>query len=184
MLLKKSLKTENKILIFCGLAVLGTVIFARLSCQEKPVFNTDKFEAAILQLELENNILRKLAQENEDSAQVYKNKAQKVLIKYSTIRRTDTLNLRFTDSNYCKDLELQNDDLFAAIYFDSVAISSLKQHIVKDSVIKSNLWAVNAELKENNRDLNGEVNKQSYRKKLWRSASLVLTAILTYISIK
>ena len=190
---------ENKhyktaLLIFLSALLTGLVVCITAYFMHQQDVNTE-YKRIADSTAFENRKLKEqigILETYRKQIEVRRDTIYKTAVKLRTIReasKPDTL--RFTDSNYCRNLEDENIKLWDLVGIDSLLISnykhtdSLKSNIIaNDSVVVGSLEkALNLEAK-NARVERARANLESFRKGLWRTAAILETGILTVILIK
>lgn len=107
-----------------------------------------------------------------------------------TVRIKDTFRQRFTDSNYCKNIEVENIKLWDVYGIDSVLIVNYKKVVAnQDSIIKRDSamldiceGAWKREEKER-RKSDAKLHSKSFWLEAWRGIAIGAVVVLTYIGL-
>ena len=141
----------------------------------------DKTEIGILQ----NEVTRLTDMKTPKVEVLYQ---YKYLTQY--VRIKDTFRQRFTDSNYCKNIELENIKLWEVYGIDSVLIENYKRIVLnQDSIINrdsvmmgicNKAW--NEESKARKKS-DAKLNHKSFWLEAWRGIAVASVGLLAYVGL-
>jgi hypothetical protein len=123
-------------------------------------------------------------------------KTPKVELLYQTkyltqyVRLHDTFNQRFTDSNYCKNIEVENGKLWEVYGIDSVLIVNYKKVVSnqdsiinRDSVMMAICEGAWKREETQRRKSDAKLNHKSFWLEAWRGIAIASIGVLTVIGL-